>query len=242
LSLQKVEIPLDIKIRLNMKEDQIEQGRRFVSEFNCQGCHTLDGKEGRVRSIMKDLGNAPPVIDGEGKKVQEKWLYQFLDHPKPIRPWLTYPMPTFGFDEERLTALVQYFHNLSEVPTSYKTEMIQPSPEEIFVGRELFKTFQCIKCHQANPDKALSASFLASNLLMAKDRLRPEWVLDWHKEPQAIQPGTMMPGFFPEGQSPVPAMLGGDAAKQIKAIRDYLWQFTHEEAETLNPGKVAHGT
>jgi hypothetical protein len=37
--------------------------------------------------------------------------------------------------------------------------------------------------------------------------------------------GTMMPGFFPDGQSPVEDILGGDAGRQIEAIRDYLYTY-----------------
>ncbi|MBI3312794.1 MAG: c-type cytochrome [Candidatus Omnitrophica bacterium] len=240
LSLRKEEIPLEMQRRLNTKEEQIEVGRRIVAQFNCQGCHSLDGKEGKVRSLMQeDLGKAPPVIDGEGKKVHSQWLYEFLERPATIRPWLTYRMPTFGFADPDLVALVQYFQNLSDVPAFYKPESIQPSSEELSVGRDLFKTFQCMKCHQSNVPAGLSASFLAPDLLMAQHRLRPEWVLDWLKDPQALQPGTMMPAFFPDGQSPVPAVLEGDAGKQIKAIRDYLWNFTPEEAQAIGQGKAA---
>ncbi|MGH7889124.1 MAG: c-type cytochrome, partial [Thermodesulfobacteriota bacterium] len=192
--------------------------------------HTLDGKEAAVRSIIEDKGNAPPILDGEGKKVQETWLYHFLESPSTIRPWLKYRMPTFGFKEEELTAFVQYFNHLSDVQPSYAgAQHPKSTPEELQAGQKLFKTFQCIKCHQSKPDPALSASFLAPDLVITKDRLKPDWVLEWLHDPQAIQPGTMMPAFFPEGQSPVKDILDGDAAKQIKAIRDYLTVFTPEE-------------
>ena len=97
------------------------------------------------------------------------------------------------------------------------------------VGARLFKDFQCIKCHKSNPDPGLTASFLAPDLLMAKDRLRPQWVVDWLRDPQALQEGTMMPGYFPDGQSPLPDVLGGDAKKQVEAIRDYLYTYQSPE-------------
>lgn len=31
-----------------------------------------------------------------------------------------------------------------------------------------------------------------------------------------------MPTFFPDGQSPLPDVLGGDAKMQMTAIRDYV--------------------
>ena len=35
-------------------------------------------------------------------------------------------------------------------------------------------------------------------------------------------PGTRMPGFWPEGQSPAPDVLNGDSEKQINLIADYI--------------------
>ena len=232
LSLQKSEIPLEMMRRLNSSEVETEAGRLLVSKLNCQGCHTLDGKEGLVRSIIEDKGSAPPILFAEGKKVREPWLYHFLGNPSTIRPWLRYRMPTFGFDERELTTVVNYFNHISGIEPSFAGEKIPAStPEEIAAGRQLFKALQCIKCHQTEaPGAGLSTSFLAPNLEIAKDRLRPNWILEWLKDPQTLEPGTMMPTFFPEGQSPMKDVLGGDAERQIKALRDYLMVFTQEEA------------
>ena len=48
--------------------------------------------------------------------------------------------------------------------------------------------------------------------------------MQWLSDPQKIFPGTRMPAFFAEGQpNQFPTILGGDKAKQIKAIRDHLF-------------------
>jgi len=234
LSLQKAEIPLEMQKRLTLQENQVEAGRLLVAKQNCQGCHTLDGKKGAVLSVIEDSGNAPPVLDGEGKKVKEVWLYHFLENPVTIRPWLSYRMPTFEFSEDELTTLIQYFNHLSGVQPSYKgIEIPEATPEEIAAGGHLFEQFQCIKCHQSEPDPSLTASFLAPDLVIAKDRLRPEWMLDWLRDPQELQPGTMMPAYFPDGETPLPDVLEGDTERQIKAIRDYLMNFSQGEASKL---------
>jgi hypothetical protein len=52
--------------------------------------------------------------------------------------------------------------------------------------------------------------------------LKPEWIVEWLADPNKLQEGTRMPTFFPDGQSPLPDVLGGDARKQMTAIRDYV--------------------
>lgn len=238
LSLQKAEIPLEMKRLLDAKDKEMEAGRLLVTKLNCQGCHTLDGKEGKVRALIEEKGSAPPILFAEGKKVREPWLYHFLEEPTLVRPWLTYRMPTFGFSEKELATLVAYFNHLAGVSPSFTGEKIpEAAPEEIAAGRKLFQAFQCLKCHQGET-AGMTASFLAPDLVMAKERLRPQWILDWLKDPQELEPGTMMPTFFPEGQSPATDILGGDAASQIKALRDYMMVFTPEEAAQLKQGQV----
>ena len=245
LSLREEEIPLEMKRQLNINEQEIEAGRFLVAKFNCQGCHTLDGTEGRARSLFsaqggsaaqsggEDIGNAPPVIDGEGAKVQETWLYHFLQNPTPIRPWLKYRMPTFGFSEKDTNTIIRYFHNLAHQTVSFGPTESSATQESIEGGRNLFIKLKCIQCHQPGESKGMAASFLAPDLLLAKNRLKPNWTVEWIKDPQALQSGTMMPTFFPDGTTPVPDLMEGDTPKQIQAIRDYLFAFTPEEAEQV---------
>ena len=59
----------------------------------------------------------------------------------------------------------------------------------------------------------------APDLTMARQRLNPNWILKWLKDPQKVQPGTKMPSFYPGGPDNV---LGGKEDLQIEALRDYL--------------------
>ncbi len=237
LSLTNSHVPLEMQRRLDLKDQKIEKGRLLVSKHNCNGCHTLDGKTGGLWTWAEDKGSAPPVIDGEGSKVQEKWLHAFLKEPTTIRPWLTTHMPTFDFSEEELTTLVEYFAYLAHEEVSYKGyETPVASAEKLGAGKTIFDKFQCAKCHQVNPESAkMGSSFLAPDLALTKHRLKPEWVKKWIQDPQAIQEDTMMPGFFPDGQSPVQDILEGDAGQQIEAIRDYL--YTYEKTASDDPSK-----
>lgn len=230
LSLSEEQIPLQIQKRLNLNEERLEEGRKLVSKLNCTGCHTLDGQLGSLREYAEDKGSAPPILDGEGAKVQEKWLHEFLKNPIVIRPWLHTRMPTFGLTDEEVKTLVEYFAYLAHEEVSYQGhEIPSPSAEKLTSGKALFDKLQCAKCHEVNAASlAMGTSFLAPDLALTKQRLKPEWVKKWIADPQVLEEGTMMPTFFPEGQSPVTDILEGDAAKQIQAMRDYLYSYKHE--------------
>ena len=95
--------------------------------------------------------------------------------------------------------------------------------ELITGGNKLFDDFQCLSCHTTGTiPEGKSPAELAPNLLLAKNRLKPEWIAEWLKNPEAIQPGTRMPGYFPDLVSPDPETFGGDALKQMHALRDHV--------------------
>jgi mono/diheme cytochrome c family protein len=239
LSLRGDYVPLEMQSRPDARSLRLERGRVLVSRFNCQGCHTLDGREGTLRELAADPAEAPPRLDGEGRKTQEPWLHAFLREPSAIRPWLKVRMPTFGFTDEEAADLVHYFAALSSSEVSYQTAAVSPStPERLEAGKVLFEKLQCAKCHEMNAaSAALGASFLAPDLKLTKDRLKPEWVTEWLKDPQTLEEGTMMPTFFPEGASPLPDLLGGDYLEQIRAIRDYLYRYSLPAAGDDQPAE-----
>ena len=217
------------------RQQDIEDGRRVAMMYNCRQCHQLEKSGAYITSIIEEPAYHPPIITGEGKKVQEGWLHEFLKNPSyvgrpnSIRPWIPTRMPTFKFSEEEIAKLQKYFLGLSKQELSLRDyKAYQPDPVLLPVGRQIFTDFQCLKCHPSGnaPPKAgeVSTSDLAPNLALAHTRLKPEWIVDWLADPGKIQEGTRMPTFFPDGQSPLPDVLGGNAKKQMEAIRDHVWR------------------
>ena len=85
------------------------------------------------------------------------------------------------------------------------------------MARSLFSSTAapCLKCH-ATGDAAHDKNATAPNFLLAKERLKPDWVERWIIDPQAISPGTSMPSglFRREGEhwvfsGPDPAVVPG---------------------------------
>jgi hypothetical protein len=66
----------------------------------------------------------------------------------------------------------------------------------------------------------------APNFQLAKSRLRPDWIVAWLQNPNALQEGTRMPSFWDFSDPAHPTSnfksFGGDAKAQIEALRDLL--------------------
>jgi mono/diheme cytochrome c family protein len=137
-------------------------------------------------------------------------------------------MPTFGLDDGRWNSIINYFQATGRSLDPFRTYDHQQLTQMAGPGRELFELLQCQKCHvlgAIRPEQDRAS--LAPDLRMAYERLKPEWVLDWLRNPSRIQPGTRMPQFWPTPPYPKSSFpqLGADAEAQIRAIRDYLYTF-----------------
>ena len=103
------EFPLEAMKRLDANEAVAERGRRIVHEYNCKGCHLIDGEGGAIYDTIEDTGLRPPNLNTQGLKTQGNWLFHFLKEPSTVRFWLNVRMPTFGFTDEQANTLVRGF-------------------------------------------------------------------------------------------------------------------------------------
>jgi len=147
-------------------------------------------------------------------------------------------MPTFSFSDNELRKLVRFFQALSQQPMPYIPEQIPTlTAKETDMARSLFSSTSapCLKCH-ATGDPAHDKTATAPNFLLAKERLKPDWVERWVLDPQAISPGTSMPsGLFKRENNqwvfagPVPPSFQGYDKDHNKLLVDYIFQLTPEE-------------
>ncbi len=200
----------------------LDQGQKLITRYACINCHEIEDHGSYFSATLEDPSMGPPMITMEGAKVQEPWLNEFIKSPSPIRPWLKVRMPTFSFSENELNDLTKYFLAVSKQELRLRDySAFQPNKSTLAEGKLMFDSYQCLKCHILG--KGESSGSLGPNLSLTAKRLKPEWVVDWLKDPQAIQPGTMMPGYWPDGQTALPDVLEGDAKKQMEAIRDHVF-------------------
>ena len=232
-------------------EENIHKGRLLVYKYNCQGCHVMENRGGDIRAhIAAQLEKkgespetavafAPPNLIGEGAKVQSEWLFGFLKKPQTgqIRPWLNVRMPTFDLTDQEANDIVSYFKALDgDVAGFSYLQEYQLTPEQNRAAQTLISRdyWNCLSCHQQGSKKPEGPpDGWAPDLVMARQRLNPEWISKWMIDANKLMPGTKMPSFYPTPeQDGPPDILGGDDDKQITAIRNYLMSLGRGAAAT----------
>jgi mono/diheme cytochrome c family protein len=225
---------------------QIADGQHLVARYNCTGCHIIEGAGGNIRRLYEDnLSMAPPNLLGEGQKVQEAWLFNFLQAPVTIRPWLHVRMPTFGLTPQETTQVVRYFAALDhkEVPFAHvsratlRPDYVQAG--ELLASKEYLSCWSCHVRGDQNPEG--SPDSWAPDLAMAAHRLYPDWIVRWLHDPQKLMPGTKMPTFYadPNATDGPPDILDGNDDEQIEALRDYVMSLGLPPAPQTPPAQTA---
>jgi len=211
-----------------------EEVRATLATFNCIGCHRRGDWGGIAESRndyyltedpnLGETGRIPPPLTGVGAKIQHEWMRTTLAGGQNLRLYMSMRMPGFGADN--VGHLADLFAQLDEVPAA-SFDPLPKSRQEANairgIGRELVgdKGMSCITCHTF---RGRGSGTMAALDIVEKtgERLRPEWFHYYLLEPVRYRPDTIMPHFFPDGESIFPKIADGDTRRQIAAIWYYL--------------------
>lgn len=193
-----------------------------VQSLNCAACHERDGiggpDVGRKAYFsgdhnLGDTGRYPPPLTAVGRKLQPEWFEKVLEGGNRVRPYLKTRMPVYGVATAGVARLFEAADKRAEEPL--------PGGDDT-AGRKLLGTqggMGCITCHRWGERAALGIQALdLSNL---GQRIKPEWLREYLIDPAAYRPGTLMPAFWPGGQSTNAGILGGSTAQQVASIYSF---------------------
>lgn len=208
------------------------QAERLLDAANCRGCHVIGESGGTLAPLFADPAAGPPTLVDLHTKVQPAWLFRFLRTPRVMRPWLAVQMPDFGLSRPHAAQLAAHLSAGSPTSPYADLDRRELSTEERALGASLIKMLRCKQCHGKSARPGLKTGDYAPDLALVRSRLLPSWVVRFVTEPQAVIANTRMPSFFPDGQTPLPDVLGGDAARQIRLMTDLFYDptFSLEEA------------
>ena len=248
---QETSLPTSYQYKPGDARHDIQEGWWIVKKYNCMGCHQFIPGQRTILMGLQQYQDAqeqlPPKLLTEGARVDPEWLRKFLSNPSlsatdtnrnGVRPYLKVRMPTFSFSDNELRKLVRFFQALSQQPMPYIPEQVPTlTAKETEMARSLFSSpaAPCLKCH-ATGDPAHDKIATAPNFLLAKERLKPDWVERWITDPQAVSPGTSMPsGLFRQEKNQwvfagaTPPSFNGYEGDHRKLLVDYIFQLTPEE-------------
>ena len=251
LGSQETSLPQSYQYKPGDARHDIQEGWWIVKKYNCMGCHQFIPGQRTILMGLKQYQDVqeqlPPKLLTEGARVDPEWLRKFLSNPalsttdtnrNGVRPYLKVRMPTFSFSDNELRKLVRFFEALSQQPLPYIPEEVPAlTAKETDMARSLFSSTAapCLKCH-ATGDPSHDKIATAPNFLLAKERLKPDWVERWITDPQAVSPGTSMPsGLFKQQGTqyvfagPTPPTFNGYTGDHRKLLTDYIFQLTPEE-------------
>lgn len=191
--------------------------------------------EGNIR-MSGDLitGASPPSLKWVGKKIQSRWLFNFLKAPhKNIwRREMITNMPNYHLSDDEVLTISKYLYYRNDEKYPYESqEKFELTESERDTARKiLFGATdedgnpvggQCQACH-GNPSSARPVP----SLLKTKNRTKRSWFeMGWLKRPRELEPGVVM--------NAVPA-LEDDEKEQ--AVIKYLYNLTQEEFHKQTSG------
>ena len=203
----------------------VADGMALLEARNCLACHVWEEQGGEIHPLFVEPSMRPPTLSDLRDRLQPAWLFRYLRYPFTMRPWLTLQMADFGLDAKRAEVLARLVTHRPRSAAPYADfETPQLSDEELETAKLLLTKLRCRQCHGKTAKAGLQSGDLAPDLELTRQRLVPDWMLRFTTDPQKVSPGTRMPTFFPEGQTPLPEVLGGVVKKQIELLT--LYQFT----------------
>lgn len=197
-----------------------------MSRLNCYACHDRGSKGGpedpRAQYFgvndpgaesLGELAHLPPSLDKVGRKLTQGWFEKVLwGKDGSVRPYMETRMPNFG--KEQTQVLIGW---MNEADVADKPVVIDTSGlakhHRAELGRQLLgaKGLACVACHGLKDRKSLGPPVI--RLTSSVERLKPEYFKELLLDPQATQPGTVMPPMF---------LTRKKANEEIESIWTYL--------------------
>lgn len=195
---------------------------------NCYACHSREERGGigtdreqyfeTVSHVdLGDEGRLPPPLDHVGMKLTSAALTKFLEGTGDVRHHMLVRMPKFP--KELAKQLPAAFANADQ-PVDLSEAKVFPGHKGMEEAGRLLLDSGCVQCHPIKGESAAGA--VGVDLEGITQRVRPQWFLEFLRNPAELKHRTRMPSFFPDGKSANPDILDGDMDRQITAMWSYL--------------------
>jgi len=208
---------------------QLNQGRHLLSRYGCVHCHTVKLPDGKILKPTDD----PPSLEHIADKTTREWIYAWLKDPQAYASTTT--MPNFKLsDDDARDVSAFLIANSAPLPGDTTTLSAKASTDPT-AGATLYGESFCASCHAVqNAAGNLAGGDVGPELTRVGNKVKPEWLQAWLRNPRSYDAGTAMPHY--RFSDPQVATLSGFLF--AKTDSDLLVN-VHLEAAT--PEQIAHG-
>ena len=171
---------------------------------SCQGCHVwIKGVSRDPAKRAKAMQVFPlweryernvatylevPSLEAGMARLEPEWVASYLRDPHDLRPHLPETMPRFDLDEAQIAAITEVFAAAKvAVPKTAR-----PRKANIEAGELLFSKKGCVACHTFGGRHTLGQVPMAPDLANTRDRMHPDAVAAWIRDPQNMSADATM--------------------------------------------------
>ena len=146
-----------------------------------------------------------PTLSHAGARFERSWMIRYLQEPHDLRPRLPEQMPRLAISPEDAEAIAAHLMPQQHAPQDAARVALEGDAAR---GERLIQDKGCMSCHSFTGAKPLQAQplpvtlspealargmKLATDLRLARERVRPGALAPWIKDPRALKPDTTMP-------------------------------------------------
>lgn len=174
---------------------------------DCASCHNLSHPA--VQTLKAAFAKKGPDLSYAGNKYRQAWLVTWLQKPVRIRPagmyYGSHIKPGVKSDEIDTTTLANHVALSQADATAIADELMKLKPHDDLIAKEKIepgtitkqmgemnfdKFWGCMACHLIEPEYG---GLSGPELYTAAQRLQPEFMASFIRNPQAWEPKTWMP-------------------------------------------------
>ncbi|MFQ5481004.1 MAG: c-type cytochrome [Thermodesulfobacteriota bacterium] len=172
------------------------QGRTIFT-MQCISCHSINRPAARP-TIDEALGEKGPAMWYAGSKYKEGFIKRWIQDPKPLRGMVYNSLTErsegghMTLDTAEAAEVATYLMGL----TSPDVVEVEIKPKATVRGRFIFqKKLGCYGCHTIKRGSRVVGGLTGPTLLGTADRLNPQWIYSYIKNPGAFTPRSPMPNY-----------------------------------------------
>jgi len=208
---------------------ELNEGRRLLAGYGCLHCHTVKLPNGGTWKATDD----PPSLEHIADKTTREWIYAWLKDPQAYAASAT--MPNFLFSNDDARDISAFLMANSTVLAGDTIALPQKAAADPTAGPSLYGASFCASCHAVqNAAGNLVGGDVGPELTRVGNKVKPEWLQAWLRNPRGYDARTAMPHYrFDEQQ-----VVTLSAFLLAKTDSDFL---VTVHLEPATPEEIAHG-